>query len=105
MLKATSDALVNQANLSGTIYYYFFVFAGLATAGGVLFRHYIIKTIKEENAALADIIREMDKRTSRIEYALYNDGKTGLINKVDALIENQQLIKTDVEVMKARHGD
>jgi hypothetical protein len=98
-----SNGLVNQVNLSGTIYYYFFVFAGLAAAGGVLFRHYIIKTIKEENEKLLQIIHEMDRRTSRIEYALYNDGKTGLINKVDALIDNQQVIKTDVEVMKARY--
>ena len=38
----------------------------------------------------------------RVEYALYNDGKTGLINKVDLLIENQQTIKVDVEVLKAK---
>ena len=42
------------------------------------------------------------KRLDRIEYALYNDGKTGLVNKVDELIENQQQIKIDVEVVKAR---
>ena len=105
MLKTTSDALVNQVNFSGTIYYYFFVFAGIATALGVFFRHYLTKTIKEENEKLLTIIHEMDRRTSRIEYALYNDGKTGLINKVDALVENQQVIRTDVEVMKARHDD
>lgn len=46
-------------------------------------------------------IRDELKRLDRIEYALYNDGKTGLINKVDALMENQQLIRTDLEVMKA----
>jgi len=45
---------------------------------------------------------EMDSRMRRVEYALYNDGKTGLINKVDSLIENQQVIKVDVEVMKAK---
>jgi len=28
--------------------------------------------------------RKLDKRLDRIEYALFNDGKTGLINKVDA---------------------
>jgi len=39
---------------------------------------------------------------AKINYALYNDGKTGLINKVDQLIENQNKIKIDVEVMKAR---
>lgn len=102
MLKTTSDALMNQVNLSGTIYYYFFVFAGLVAALGVVFRHYLIKTIKEENEKVIECINTMDKRTSRIEYALYNDGKTGLINKVDLLIANQQDIKVDVEVLKAK---
>ena len=49
--------------------------------------------------------RKLDKRLDRIEYALFNDGKTGLINKVDALIENQQSIKTDVAVLKAQKED
>jgi len=51
---------------------------------------------------IAKYTEELKDKLNRIEYALYNDGKTGLINKVDALIENQQSIKTDVEVMKAR---
>ena len=51
---------------------------------------------------MMDMLSEMDRRTSRIEYALYNDGKTGLINKVEELLENQQKIKVDVEVMKAK---
>lgn len=38
----------------------------------------------------------------KVMYALYNDGKTGLINKVDDLLENQQHIRIDVEVLKAR---
>jgi hypothetical protein len=46
--------------------------------------------------------RKLDKRLDRIEYALFNDGKTGLINKVDALIENQNHIKTDVAVLKSQ---
>jgi len=45
---------------------------------------------------------ELKDKLNRIEYALYNDGHTGLINKVDQLIENQNIIKIDVEVMKAR---
>ena len=49
--------------------------------------------------------RKLDKRLDRIEYALFNDGKTGLINKVDALIENQNYIKTDVAVLKAQKED
>ena len=46
--------------------------------------------------------RKLDKRLDRIEYALFNDGKTGLINKVDSLIENQNYIKTDVAVLKSQ---
>ena len=42
------------------------------------------------------------KRLDRIEYALYNDGKTGLVNKVEELLENQQCIRIDVEVVKAK---
>ena len=49
--------------------------------------------------------RKLDKRLDRIEYALFNDGKTGLINKVDALIENQNYIKTDIAVLKAQKED
>ena len=45
---------------------------------------------------------ELKEQLNRINYALYNDGQTGLINKVDKLIENQQCIRVDVEVMKAR---
>ena len=45
---------------------------------------------------------ELKDKLNRIEYALYNDGKTGLINKVDQLIENQQAIKIDVEILKSK---
>jgi hypothetical protein len=46
--------------------------------------------------------RKLDKRLDRIEYALFNDGKTGLINKFDALIEDFQGMKTDVAVLKSQ---
>ena len=52
---------------------------------------------------IAKHTEELKEKLNRIEYALYNDGKTGLINKVDELIENQQIIKIDVEVMKAKY--
>jgi uncharacterized membrane protein YvbJ len=48
------------------------------------------------------MFRKMDKRLDRIEYAIYNDGKTGLVNKVDTLVENQQQIKIDIEIMKVK---
>ena len=73
------------------IYSYFFVAAAILAGVGIVARH-AMKTHTEA----------IEEKLSRIEYALYNDGKTGLINKVDQLIENQNLIKIDVEVMKAK---
>jgi len=97
------------ADISGTLYGFFFV--AVATGLGIwrIFKHGVHKSvethlmeIRNELKPIMDCLNEMDKRTSRIEYALYNDGKTGLINKVEELLENQQSIKVDVEVMKAR---
>jgi hypothetical protein len=73
------------------IYSYFFVTAAIFAGISVVAKH----TIKTHTDELKDQI-------SKITYALYNDGQTGLINKVDQLIENQNLIKIDVEVMKAK---
>ena len=57
----------------------------------------------------AKFINRMTERLNRIEYALYNDGKTGLVQeqqeqskKIDAVIRNQQAMKIDLEVMKVR---
>ena len=97
------------ADISGTVYGFFFV----ACASGIglwrIFKHGVHKSVEEhlqelrgELKPLMEVLDSMDKRTSRIEYALYNDGKTGLINKVEALLENQQVIKVDVEVMKSK---
>ena len=52
---------------------------------------------------IAKYTEELKDKLNRIEYALYNDGKTGLINKVEELLENQHSIKIDVEVMKAKY--
>jgi len=73
------------------IYSYFFVIVALLAGVGIIARHTILKYTEE-----------LKDKLNRIEYALYNDGHTGLINKVDQLIENQQQIKIDVEVMKAK---
>jgi len=73
------------------VYSYFFVIVALLAGLGMIARHTILKYTEE-----------LKDKLNRIEYALYNDGHTGLINKVDQLIENQQQIKIDVEVMKAR---
>ena len=73
------------------IYSYFFVFIALLAGLGILAKH----TIKKHTEGIED-------KLAKIEYALFNDGQTGLINKVDQLIENQNIIKIDVEVMKAK---
>jgi len=73
------------------VYSYFFVAAALMAGLSMVARHAIIKHTEE-----------LKDKLNRIEYALYNDGKTGLINKVEELLENQQAIKIDVEVMKAK---
>ena len=80
-----------SSDVATIVYSYFFV--GITVLAGIslIARHTIAKYTDELKDTLA-----------RIEYALYNDGHTGLINKVDQLIENQNLIKIDVEVMKAK---
>ena len=73
------------------IYSYFFVTAGILASLSFVAK----TTIKKHTESIED-------KLARIEYALFNDGQTGLINKVDQLIENQNIIKIDVEVMKAK---
>jgi hypothetical protein len=80
-----------SSEVATVVYSYFFVIATLLAGISIIAKH----TIKKHTEALED-------KLSRIEYALYNDGHTGLINKVDQLIENQNIIKIDVEVMKAK---
>ena len=45
---------------------------------------------------------EITRGLAKINYALFNSGKTGLVNKVDSIIEKQQFISEDVAVLKAR---
>jgi hypothetical protein len=80
-----------SADTATIVYSYFFVAAALMAGMSMIAKH----TIQKHTDELKD-------KLSRIEYALYNDGKTGLINKVEELLENQHSIKVDVEVMKAR---
>ena len=47
---------------------------------------------------------KMNGRLDKIEYILLNDGKTGLVNKVDHLVENQQYVLTEMAVLKAKYG-
>jgi len=94
-LGALSLSRLERYNMSSDVativYSYFFV--GITVLAGIslIARHTIAKYTDE-----------LKDKLGRIEYALYNDGHTGLINKVDQLIENQNLIKIDVEVMKAK---
>jgi len=80
-----------NSDVATIVYSYFFVTAAVLAGIGVIAKH----TIRTHTDELKD-------QLSRITYALYNVGQTGLINKVDQLIENQNLIKIDVEVMKAK---
>ena len=79
-----------NSDTATVIYSYFFVFITLLAGLGIVAKH----TIKKHTEGIED-------KLAKIEYALFNDGQTGLINKVDQLIENQNIIKIDVEVMKA----
>ena len=82
---------MSKTDWASILYSYFFLGAGVLAGFG-----YIAKQIiKNHTESIQDDL-------GKIMYALYNDGKTGLINKVDQLIENQQQIKIDVEVMKAK---
>lgn len=80
-----------SADVATIIYSYFFVSAAILAGVGLVAKHSIQKHTEE-----------LKDKLNKIEYALYNDGKTGLINKVDQLIENQQSIKIDVEILKAK---
>ena len=80
-----------SSDIATIVYSYFFVLAGLLAAIGYFAKH----TIKKHTEGIED-------KLTRIEYALYNDGKTGLINKVEELLENQHCIRVDVEVLKAK---
>ena len=80
-----------SSDVATIVYSYFFVTAAVLAGISVIARH----TIKTHTETIED-------KLARIEYALYNDGQTGLINKVEELLVNQQSIKIDVEVMKAK---
>lgn len=86
---------MSSVDWSSLTYAYFFV--GTAVLWGLwkAFDH-AVKTIVSAS------VEEICKRLDRIDYALYNEGKTGLVNKVELLLENQQEIKIDVEVIKAK---
>lgn len=84
--------MFTNVNAATIVYSYFFVFVALLAGVGMLAKHTIAKHTED-----------LKEKLTRIEYALYNDGKTGLINKVEELLENQQQIKIDVEVMKAKY--
>jgi len=80
-----------NADTATIVYSYFFVTAAVLAGLSLVAKH----AIKTHTEAIED-------KLARIEYALYNDGQTGLINKVEELLTNQQAIKIDVEVMKAK---
>jgi len=80
-----------NVDLATIVYSYFFVIVALLAGIAMIAKHTIMKHTED-----------LKDKLSRIEYALYNDGKTGLINKVEELLTTQQAIKIDVEVIKAK---
>ena len=80
-----------NADTATIVYSYFFVTSAILGGISLIAKN----TIKTHTEAIED-------KLTKIEYALYNDGKTGLINKVEELLTHQQSIKIDVEVMKAK---
>ena len=80
-----------SSDVATIIYSYFFITITIVAGLSYIAKH-LIKTNTEN----------IEDKLSRIEYALYNDGKTGLINKVEELLENQQQIRIDVEVLKIK---
>ena len=82
---------MSKSDLATIVYSWFFVVAALLAGVGIIAKHSIQKHTEE-----------LKDKLNRIEYALYNDGKTGLINKVEELLENQHSIRIDVEIMKAK---
>ena len=80
-----------NSDVATVIYSYFFITITIIAGLSYIAKH-LIKTNTEN----------IEDKLSRIEYALYNDGKTGLVNKVEELLENQQQIRIDVEVLKSK---
>jgi len=96
-------------DISQIVYNYGFVGGGLGLILWGIFQFGVHKSIEShieeitnEIRPIVDCLNELSRRLDRIEYALYNDGQTGLINKVDHLVQNQQIIKTEVEIIKAK---
>jgi len=96
-------------DISQIVYNYGFVGGGLGLILWGIFQFGVHKSIEShieeitnEIRPIVDCLNELSRRLDRIEYALYNDGQTGLINKVDHLVENQQIIKTEIEIIKVK---
>jgi hypothetical protein len=49
---------------------------------------------------LDDRLTEQDIKLSRIEYALFNDGR-GMEQQLKEVYKNQQIVLTDIAVLKA----
>jgi hypothetical protein len=65
---------------------------------------YIRESIESTNEiakAANNLAIEQDKKLEKIHYALWNSGKTGLVNKVDDILTSQAAIQSDIAVLKA----
>lgn len=43
-----------------------------------------------------------DNKLQKIDYALFNEGKTGLVNKVDQILDNQASMNTSIAVLESK---
>ena len=92
-----------QVDLWTIIYSVTFSVGAIGSFFWVIIKRVVNHVIEEHIDAMRQELAAFSRKFDRVEYALYNNGQTGLINKVDTLIQNQQTIKTDVEVMKAKY--
>lgn len=47
-------------------------------------------------------LTDQDKRLARIEYQVYENGGASMKDQINSLVKNQNEIKTDVAVLKAK---
>lgn len=95
--------MTSQVDIWTIIYSVTFSVGAIGSFIWVIIKKVVNHVIEEHIDVMRDELVKFNHKLDRVEYALYNNGHTGLINKVDTLIENQQVIKLDVEVMKAKY--
>ena len=65
---------------------------------------YLNLQLQEIHKSLDHKVGEIMTILNKVNYAIFNAGKTGLVNKVDTLIENQASIREDIAVLNSKTG-